>query len=221
MKCYNGDNVLEREVMLLEVIRLSENAVLFRGGRIINRLRPFPGLIEVVPAYDSFAVFFDMAICNAERVKEEVALQLAEMVEEHSLEKGKLVSIEVVYDGPDLVELAAMNGLSVEEVIGLHSGQVYEVVTLGFVPGFPFLRGLPEQLVTPRRAEPRKVVPAGSVGIAGGQTGVYPSATPGGWHLIGRTDVLLYDAGREVPSLLAAGDRVRFVPVASFGGAGR
>jgi inhibitor of KinA len=221
LKCYNEGNVLEREVMKMEVVRLSENAMLFRGGRILNRLRPFPGLIEVVPAYDSFAVFFDLAVCTADQVKEEVALQVAEMVGERSLEEGKIVDIEVVYDGPDLAEVAQLIGLTVEEVIALHSGQVYEVVTVGFVPGFPFLRGLPERLAIPRRAEPRKVVPAGSVGIAGGQTGIYPSATPGGWHLIGRTDARLYDAGREAPSLLVAGDRVRFVPVAAVGGARR
>lgn len=203
----------------MEVVRISENALLFRGGCVVNHLRPFPGLIEVVPAYDSFAVFFDLAICTADQVKEEVVLQVAETVGERSLEEGKLVEIPVVYDGIDLIDVAQVNGLSVDEVVKLHSGQVYEVVTLGFVPGFPFLRGLHEQLATPRRAEPRKVVPAGSVGIAGGQTGVYPTATPGGWNLIGRTDAVLFNAQREVPSLLAAGDRVRFVPVASLGGA--
>lgn len=202
----------------MEVVRLSENALLFRGGRVVDQLRMFPGLIEVVPAYDSFAVFFDLAICTADQVELEVAFQLVAMVEERSLGEGKLVEIPVVYDGMDLVDVAEANGLSVAEVVQLHSGQVYEVVTLGFVPGFPFLRGLHEQLATPRRAEPRKVVPAGSVGIAGGQTGIYPTATPGGWHLIGRTEAVLFDARREVPSLLAAGDRVRFVPVAYFGG---
>jgi inhibitor of KinA len=204
--------------MKMEVVRISENALLFRGGCVVNHLRTFPGLIEVVPSYDSFAVFFDLAICKAVQVKEEVVLQVAEMVGERSLEEGKLVEISVVYDGMDLIDVAQVNGLSVDEVVKLHSGQVYEVVTLGFVPGFPFLRGLHERLATPRRAEPRKVVPAGSVGIAGGQTGVYPMATPGGWNLIGRTDAVLFNADREVPSLLAAGDRVRFVPVASLGG---
>ncbi len=115
--------------------------------------------------------------------------------------------------GPDLAVVAAHAGLSCVEVAELHSSIVYDVLCIGFLPGFPYLAGLPNFLACPRRASPRTHVPAGSVGIGGQQTGIYPSASPGGWQLIGHCDVILFDAEKLPPSLLQAGDQVRFIPV--------
>jgi KipI family sensor histidine kinase inhibitor len=106
-----------------------------------------------------------------------------------------------------------MAGLDEEAVVNLHSGGDYVVFMLGFMPGFPYLGGLPASIATPRLATPRTLVPAGSVGIAGAQTGIYPNASPGGWRLIGRTPVRLFDPRRSPPALLEAGEHVRFVPV--------
>ena len=131
---------------------------------------------------------------------------------------GRLVEIPTLYGGeygPDLEFVAEQAGLSVEEAVGLHSGVDYLVYMMGFTPGFPYLGGLPERLATPRLTTPRTVIPAGSVGIAESQTGVYPLASPGGWQLIGRTPLRLFDVERDPPSLISAGDRVRFVPLGS------
>ncbi|MBB5204590.1 KipI family sensor histidine kinase inhibitor [Inhella inkyongensis] len=114
--------------------------------------------------------------------------------------------------GPDLAEAAAHCGLSVAAFVDQHSAPTYEVAFLGFQPGFAYLEGLPQQLHCPRRAEPRLRVPAGSLGIGGAQTGIYPAASPGGWQLIGRTDLRLFDPQRQPACLLQPGDRIRFVP---------
>ncbi len=127
-----------------------------------------------------------------------------------------LIEISVYYGGaggPDLAEVAAQTGLTEAQVVALHSKPLYRVFMLGFAPGFAYLGPLPVPLVLPRRATPRSRVPAGSVAIAGGQTGIYPLATPGGWHLIGRTDAPLWAADRDPPALLRPGAWVRFVPV--------
>jgi KipI family sensor histidine kinase inhibitor len=124
---------------------------------------------------------------------------------------GRQVDIPVRYDGPDLDHVAAHCGLSANEVVQRHTAAEYVVYFLGFQPGFAYLGGLDEALHTPRRAEPRLSVPAGSIGIGGAQTGIYPLATPGGWQLIGHTDMPLFDPQAEPPTLLAPGDRVRFV----------
>ena len=125
---------------------------------------------------------------------------------------GSQHSVAVAYDGPDLEDIARLAGLSVGEIVTLHSSVEYTVAFIGFQPGFPYLVGLPPELVMPRLETPRARVPAGSVAIAGEYTGIYPSATPGGWRLIGRTDVRLFDVSSESPALLSPGDRVRFVP---------
>jgi len=124
---------------------------------------------------------------------------------------GRLVNIPVTYDGPDLGDIARHCGLSPAEVVQRHEAAEYVVYFLGFQPGFAYLGGLDEALHTPRRTEPRVSVPAGSVGIGGAQTGIYPLASPGGWQLIGRTLTPLFDPQAEPPTLLAPGDRVRFV----------
>ncbi len=126
---------------------------------------------------------------------------------------GRLVEIPVVYDGEDLAEVGRRTGLDAEEVIARHSGRDYRVWLLGFAPGFPYLGVLDEALHLPRRETPRARIAAGSVAIAGGQTGIYPSESAGGWHVIGRTVRRMFDPRREDPFLLRAGDVVRFVAV--------
>jgi len=128
-------------------------------------------------------------------------------------EPGRLHRIPVVYDGPDLVDVAAKLGLSPEQVIEHHGRPIYRAFLIGFVPGWAYLGPLPDELVLPRRSVPRTQVPAGSVAIAGHQTGVYPLVSPGGWHLIGRTSVRLFLPDSDPPSLFRAGDRVKFFPV--------
>lgn len=121
--------------------------------------------------------------------------------------------VPVRYDGPDLEDVARRLGCTPAEVIERHSAGEYLVCMIGFLPGFPYLGFLPDNLVLPRRDTPRSRVPAGSVAIAGRQTGIYPQASPGGWHLIGRTDLILFDAERNPPNLFKAGDRIRFVAI--------
>ncbi|MFI5038471.1 MAG: 5-oxoprolinase subunit PxpB, partial [Solirubrobacterales bacterium] len=130
-------------------------------------------------------------------------------------EPGRLHRIPVVYDGPDIEAVAAVLGLSTTDIITLHTKPIYRVFLVGFVPGWGYLGPLPEELELPRRHVPRTRVPAGSVAIAGRQTGIYPLATPGGWHLIGRTSVRLFLPDSEPPSLFRAGDRVKFFPAQS------
>jgi inhibitor of KinA len=123
------------------------------------------------------------------------------------------VEIPVCYDrefAPDLEEVARHAQISTKEVVDLHTGAEYRVACIGFVPGFPFLAGLPKTLATPRRATPRKEIPPGSVGIGGAQTGIYPLRSPGGWNLIGRTPLKLFEPAKDPPTVLCAGDRVRF-----------
>ena len=127
---------------------------------------------------------------------------------------GRLIEIPVRYGGehgPDLAEIAAHTGLTPQEVVRLHSDAEYTVFFIGFQPGFAYLGGMPEKLTTPRRASPRQAVPAGAVAIGGAQTGVYPKTSPGGWQILGHTDVVLFDPDREEPSLWMPGDRVKFV----------
>lgn len=124
---------------------------------------------------------------------------------------GELVEVAVEYDGPDLAAVAQRWGMSVADAVNTHLGTDYVVAFCGFAPGFPYLTGLPEELAVPRLDEPRARVAPGSVGLAGAFTGIYPSASPGGWQLIGRTDAALWDVARAEPALLTPGTRVRFV----------
>lgn len=126
-------------------------------------------------------------------------------------EEARLVEVPVRYDGPDLEAVAELWGVEAEEVATRHRSTAYTVAFCGFAPGFAYLSGLPESLAVPRLEEPRTTVPAGSVGLAASYTGVYPRASPGGWQLIGRTDLELWDASRDQPALLSPGTRVRFV----------
>ncbi|KAA6433584.1 5-oxoprolinase subunit PxpB [Rufibacter glacialis] len=184
---------------------------------------PFPGLVEYVPAFTTVTVYYDPWLLSNRGQQDPYAVVeghlthlLAQLETGLEAEKPPVKKIPVVYGGefgPDLEEVAQQAGLSPEEVITRHTRPEYLVYLIGFAPGFPYLGGLDPSLATPRKQVPRSVVPAGSVGIAGTQTGVYPLETPGGWQIIGRTPLVLFDPERELPSLLQMGDLVRFVPV--------
>jgi inhibitor of KinA len=180
-------------------------------------LEPVAGIRNLHPAYCSLLVKFDGLRWRREEV-ESILRQYLERLDEVRLPEPRRVEIPVCYGGefgPDLTEVCAMRGIAPARAIELHASVEYLVYFLGFVPGFAYLGELPNELVTPRLAAPRKRVPAGSVGIAGNQSGVYPFATPGGWRLLGRTPVKMFRADREDLSLLSIGDRVRFAPISA------
>ncbi len=186
------------------------------------RASRLPGVIDIVPAYTTLALHYDPAGLGAgasayETLVEAVSTWLADPSAGEQ-PAGRIVEIPVCYGGEfgeDLESLAREHGLSVDEAIALHSTTDYHVHMLGFVPGFAYLGGLDARLVTPRRTTPRPRVPAGSVGIGGEQTGVYPLETPGGWQIIGRTPLQLFQPQAMPPCLLGAGDTVRFVPISA------
>jgi KipI family sensor histidine kinase inhibitor len=178
-------------------------------------LAGLPGIVETVPALRSVLVVYDPLTVGFDRLAEQVeaAVRTAGPV---PIDAGRLIEVPVVYggvDGPDLETVARACGLDAADVVRLHSEPSYFVMMLGFAPGFPYLGSLPARLRVPRRATPRTRVPAGSVAIADRFTGIYPQATAGGWHLLGRAVAHLFDPNRSPPCLLAPGDRVRFVPV--------
>lgn len=178
-------------------------------------------LSEIVPSYTGLAVYYDAPAFYPEHSSpyEQVAEMLKKVVETTEPREGsghRTVEIPVCYGGefgPDISVVAGENGLTEEEVIKRHSDNEYLVYMLGFAPGFPFLGGMDERIATSRKDSPRTSLPAGSVGIAGSQTGVYPVVSPGGWQLIGRTPFKLFNPDRESPSYVQPGDRVKFYPV--------
>lgn len=177
--------------------------------RRILQLHPIPEIVDIVSSFDTIAVHFNPA--DGEKVLSHVtSLQLDEAIDPYPF-GGRTITIPVVY-GCDLKALADAMNLTISEVIALHRDTEYTVAAIGFSPGFPYLQGLPAQLHLPRHASARKVA-AGSVAIAGDQAGIYPFASQGGWHVIGRTDLTLFDPHREHPALLQPGDKVRFVEV--------
>ncbi len=176
---------------------------------------PIAGVRNLHPAYCSILIKFDAMSLRHEEL-EETLLRYVERMKKVALPEPRLVEIPVCYGGefgPDLKDVAELHGMTPESVINLHASTTYRVYFLGFAPGFAYLGEVPEGLVTSRLATPRRSVPAGSLGIAGNQTGVYPIATPGGWRLLGRTPMTMFRPARAEMSLLAIGDRVRFVPI--------
>ena len=176
-----------------------------------------PGWIEAIPSYRSLLVIFDPCLIQRDELLAQIRTELAQHHGE-ALSAGAEVVLPTIYGGeygPDLETVAAHAGLETEEVIHIHSNGDYRVYMLGFTPGFPYLGGLDPRLTTPRLNTPRTRIPAGSVGIAGGQTGVYPIASPGGWQLIGRTPQVLFDPERNPPALVQPGDRIRFQAIES------
>jgi len=181
------------------------------------RNQPLPGLVETVPTYCALLVIYDPAAIAAGAMQaalQSLATQTLGQPLEPVAETTPVITLPVRYGGdcgPDLADVAAHCALTVAEVVERHSAPVYTVAMLGFAPGFAYLFGLPPELATPRLAAPRLRVPPGSIGIAGAQTGAYALETPGGWRIIGRTTVPLFDPTRDDPFTLHAGDRVRFV----------
>lgn len=171
---------------------------------------------DIVPGYCSLGVHFDPLRTDLAGLERAIREEAAQVSGEETTVSGAMHEIPVRYGGPhgpDLPAVAEWARCSPAEVIERHVARVYRVYMLGFIPGFAYLGVVDPAIAAPRRQVPRERVPAGSVGIAGGQTGIYPIASPGGWQLIGRTDVTLFDPSRATPSLLAPGDLVRFVPV--------
>jgi inhibitor of KinA len=183
--------------------------------RLTPLLRSVRGVTNVHPAYASILIDFDprrIGRFDLERAAAELFAQAAAA----PLPEPRMVEIPVAYGGeygPDLEAVAALTGHTPDEVVAIHSSAEYLVYFLGFSPGFPYLGGMPEPIAAPRLEAPRRRVPAGSVAIGGRQTGVYPMASPGGWRIIGRTPLRLFEPAADPPVLLQMGDRVRFVPI--------
>lgn len=190
------------------------NAVNDAVHSLAARLRESEIYIDVVPGYDSVVCVFDLGTRDMDSTKRHVEDVLARDTMTAAT-IGKLIEIPVQYggkDGPDMDTICASAKMTADAVIALHSGQDYRVCMMGFIPGFTFLSPAPDALHHPRLATPRAKVPAGSIGIANWQTGIYGLESPGGWQIIGRTPLSIFDAGRETAFLIEAGDRVRFIP---------
>jgi len=223
---------------VFNIYALSERAITIEFGHVIDEgllqlvnnfnslvnLHPFPGFYTTVPAYATLTVFFNPLLVSQSYLPgkgcfEKVAGYLTQLKDKpqgiiNTL--AETITIPVCYDddfGPDINAVAGLHNITTQEVINLHSSAVYKVYMIGFVPGFAYLGGMPDLLETPRKSTPRGVVPAGSVGIAGKQTGIYPLETPGGWQIIGRTPFQMFSAMRLQPALLKAGDQVVFKPI--------
>jgi KipI family sensor histidine kinase inhibitor len=179
------------------------------------REKPLRGVVDLVPAYASLLVCYDPMVISGKKL----SAALASRAKKNSglgQDGGRVVGIPVCYGGdfaPDMDAVRAHTGFSQEEVIARHTSPLYRIYMLGFLPGFPYLGGLDPALETPRLETPRTKIPAGSVGIGGAQTGIYPLESPGGWRIIGRTPLKPYDPDRAEPFLYRAGDSIRFYPV--------
>lgn len=184
--------------------------------RLVRAFEVLPaGILNLHPAYASVLIDFDPRRLRYEGV-EAIVQQRLEATGADSVPETRTIEIPVCYGGafgPDLEDVARHTGLTPARVVELHASAEYRVYFLGFSPGFPYLGGLPAELATPRLAAPRKMVPAGSVAIGGSQTGVYPADSPGGWRIIGRTSLRLFDPDAAPPALLRLGDTVRFIPM--------
>lgn len=208
---------------------LSEQALVIETGPIISKetesavrkistlleKRPPEWMIEFIPAFTTVTVFYDPCRIKQAEAEQELRILLSEL-DEIEAPAPRMVEIPVCYGGefgPDLGFVAQHNDLSEEEVIEIHTGGTYRVHMIGFAPGFPFIGGMSEKIAAPRRESPRLRIPERTVGIAGMQTGVYPIETPGGWQLIGRTPLRLFRPDRDIPSLLQAGDEIRFTQI--------
>lgn len=184
---------------------------------------PVAGMIEAVPAYSSLTIYYDVFVVRKKALAgqtafESIRQQLEEKLQQPVLQTEKqerLIKIPVCYEAEfamDILQVAAINNITVEDVIHLHTSRIYKVYMLGFLPGFTYMGEVDERITTPRKPQPVDIV-AGSVGIAGKQTGIYPLRSPGGWQIIGRTPVKLFDAEKEESTLLRAGDTVQFYSI--------
>ncbi len=192
---------------------LNEHAIVL-AARI--RARKARGVRDVAPGYCTVGVHFDPLQTDLAALEQAIQSEFRSLESINAIADRAIVEIPVRYggnEGPDLAAVAEHARCSEGEVVERHTARVYRVYMLGFVPGFCYMGRVDASIAAPRHRVPRERVPAGSVGIAGGQTGVYPVESPGGWQLIGRTDTVMFDPNRARPSLLAPGDRVRFVAV--------
>ena len=216
-----------------KIFSLSDSAITIDFGNVIDEKindfvmklyrfcneNPFIGIIEAMPAYASLTIFYDVLKVRKSNVEVKTAFDFVKNYLENSLQNlnndhviaTNLINIPVIYDGEDLAFVAEHNNLTIEEVIQIHTSPIYRVYMMGFLPGFAYMGGLDARIATPRKDTPRTKVPAGSVGIAGNQTGIYPSESPGGWQLIGRTELQIYTPNSPEITLLKAGDLVKFV----------
>ncbi len=220
------------------IFPISDSALTIDFGNIINttinqhilslfRLlskEPLPGMIEATPAYSSCTVYYDLfqlrkLVPANKTVQEWMAEQLVQKLnvplQETNLSAG-LIKIPVCYEkefAPDIKEVTKGKNISPDEVIQIHISRTYYVYMIGFLPGFTYMGEVDEKIETPRKLHPRQKVEAGSVGIAGKQTGIYPLSSPGGWQIIGRTPLKMFDATKKEPTLLKAGDTVQFYPI--------
>jgi len=185
-----------------------------RIHQLSKTLSSKPDWQELVPGYDSILCCFDMAHISMERAKKNIATAIKKTASVEITE-SKIIEVPVVYGGiygPDMAAIKKSSGLNQSQIIETHSAQPYSVCMMGFIPGFCFLSEIPSPLKHPRHKSPRSLVPAGSVGIAGWQTGIYGLDSPGGWQIIGRTPHKMFDKNREKPFLVKAGDKIKFIP---------
>lgn len=226
------------EQLSYRVFPLGDSAITLDFGNVIDETinrkvialfhslnkEPWPGMIEVVPAYSSLTVYYDVfqlrkSISPGKNVCEWMADQLEKrmqlpLLQSHSL--SRLVKIPVCYEKEfalDIQEIASAKNITVDEVICIHTSKIYRVYMLGFLPGFAYMGEVDKQIEMPRKLQPRQKVDAGSVGIAGRQTGIYPLASPGGWQIIGYTPLKMFDAKKKEPTFLEIGDTVRFFSI--------
>jgi len=186
-----------------------------RGMYLAIQKSQMPGIYELIPTYRSLLIQYNPLEIEIDSLIEKLS-EIEKDLGAIDLPKPRIVEIPTIYGGEfgeDLGFVAEHNGLSEDEVIKIHSSIDYRIYMLGFTPGFSYLGGMSEKIATPRLKTPRTKIPGGSVGIAGKQTGIYPMESPGGWQLIGRTPVKLYDPASETPIILRAGDYIRFIPI--------
>jgi inhibitor of KinA len=225
----------------IKIFSLGENAVTIElaneisenlNDRVLSiashiKAGPFPGFVEVVPAYSSLTIFFDLYRVKKAFPESPTAFDTVRSFAAEAIQKApparnddfRTIEIPVCFDdtsGPDLKTLAEVHGLTPQQAVEIFTGRTYRVFMLGFLPGFAYMGEVDERVATPRRPTPRASVPKGSVGIAGRQTGIYPFTSPGGWQIIGRTATELFIPDDDTPCYFRAGDRVKFYPVERF-----
>lgn len=199
--------------VFLELEQRIDRQILASAVAIADAWEHSEGAGEAVPAYASVLLRFDPLVLSPEAAVARARL-IAETQREVAMpQPGRLIEVETRYDGPDLATVAALSRVTPEGLVALHTGREYTAFFLGFMPGFAYCGTLDPRIVAPRLKTPRVRVSAGSVAIADGQTAVYPFDSPGGWQIIGRTELRPFDAAADPPALIVAGDRVRFIPV--------
>ena len=199
--------------VFIELDQRIDGQILASAAAIADAWEDGDGAGEAVPAYASVLLRFDPLALSSEAAVVRARL-IAETRREVAMPPpGRLIEVQTRYDGPDLAAVAALSGVTPEGLVALHAGREYTAFFLGFMPGFAYCGTLDPRIVAPRLETPRLRVPAGAVAIADGQTAVYPFDSPGGWRLIGRTELRPFDATADPPALIVAGDRVRFLPV--------